>query len=170
MNLLHYTSEPIEQLRSVDQRGPGNQLRGDKPQGLWLSVEGEDDWLNWCKAKDCGDPASQICYEVTLVTGANVLHLSTSEEIQKFTAEYCARPKRVMVEEVRTGFLDEYLVDPEGIRWDLVAEAYAGIIIAPYQWSCRLTSETMWYYGWDCASGCIWSADAVLGIEEVGHV
>jgi hypothetical protein len=49
------------------------------------------------------------------------------------------------------------------IDWPRVAERFDGVIIAPYQWKHRL--ELMWYYGWDCASGCIWNARAVSCFE-----
>lgn len=50
------------------------------------------------------------------------------------------------------------------IDWKKVTEEYQGIIISPYIWQRRLAPHTMWYYGWDVASGCIWDTDA---IEEV---
>ena len=47
------------------------------------------------------------------------------------------------------------------IDWHAVAQAYAGIEIAPYCWSLRFEYEFLWYYGWDCASGCVWELSAV---------
>ena len=52
------------------------------------------------------------------------------------------------------------------IDWPAVATDYPGLIIAPYQWSCRMSEFTRWYYGWDCASGCIWNADAIARVTE----
>ena len=43
-----------------------------------------------------------------------------------------------------------------------------GIIIAPYQWYCRMTVD--WYYTWDCASGCIWNLDAIESVNAVTAV
>ena len=34
-------------------------------------------------------------------------------------------------------------------------------VVSPYQWNCRLSLETCWYYGLDCASGCIWYLDCI---------
>ena len=57
--LLHYSSKPITAVYSVSQ-GPGlEHHRYDKPRGLWLSVEGEDDWRSWCEAESLGNPAGQ---------------------------------------------------------------------------------------------------------------
>lgn len=40
--------------------------------------------------------------------------------------------------------------------WVRLARDYAGLVITPYLWECRLDPRTLWYYGWDCASGVIW--------------
>ena len=48
------------------------------------------------------------------------------------------------------------------INWQPLTEQYAGIIISPYQWKRRLDGRASdWYYGWDCASACIWDLSAV---------
>ena len=56
------------------------------------------------------------------------------------------------------------------INWRAVAGDYAGLIITPYQWSRRLEPYS-WYYGWDCASGCIWDPSAITDIKliEIDH-
>lgn len=46
--------------------------------------------------------------------------------------------------------------------WPTIAEKFAGIEIAPYLYQRRL--EALWYYGWDCASGCIWDKDVITDI------
>lgn len=48
------------------------------------------------------------------------------------------------------------------IDWQAVASDHDGIIISPYNWPAR--HEMIWYYPWDCASGCIWNADAITSI------
>jgi hypothetical protein len=79
---------------------------------------------------------------------AKVLHLKTPVEILEFQETYCvAHP----------------IMRSPGIDWGRVAEQYHGIVIAPYQWSLRL--DLMWYYGWDCASGCIWDTWIVERVE-----
>ena len=60
--------------------------------------------------------------------------------------------------------LDGYVRKPYIYMLDFlkVMDEYDGIIIAPYQYSCRLmNSSTAWYYGWDCASGCIWNLGCI---------
>ena len=48
------------------------------------------------------------------------------------------------------------------IDWPKVASHYDGIEICPYLYDMRMDSD--WYYGWDVASGCVWSAS---GIKEL---
>jgi hypothetical protein len=152
MRLLHYSSDPIASVHSVEQRE--DVRRYDKPQGLWVSVEGEDDWRSWCEGEQFGSPAEQICYRVELSAPARILRLSGSLDLLHFTEEYGFNP-----------YADDRLFSKrDGIRWWEIAKQYDGIIIAPYCWQQRL--ELMWYYSWDCASGCIWNADAVECLVE----
>lgn len=158
MRLLHYTTDPLTAIRSVEQ--VYDAPRYDKPNGLWLSVEGPDDWREWCKSEEFGDPDAQRCYEIVIAPDANLCRLSGPNLLRAFTAEYG---------------MDPYMGPMAGhtqfarlaIDWPRVAEKYAGIIIAPYIWECRMSDDTRWYYGWDCASGCIWDASAVERIVEV---
>ena len=52
------------------------------------------------------------------------------------------------------------------IDWSSTYKNYDGIVIAPYQWNCRY-GDHIWYYTWDCASGCIWNIDAIEKIELI---
>jgi hypothetical protein len=53
------------------------------------------------------------------------------------------------------------------INWRRVARKYHGIVIAPYLRELRFDEAVWWYYGWDCASGCIWNRKAIAGVEEL---
>ncbi len=156
--LLHYSAEPLTAVRSVAQGEPSG--RYDKPAGLWLSVEGDDDWRQWCEAESFGDPASQLCYEIVLAPDANVFRIETAGALLAFTREYGCDPYMGPMAG-RTQMFGR------GIQWPRVAEKHAGIIIAPYQWSLRLDPRAHWYYSWDCASGCVWNAEAVAEIRPV---
>ena len=90
------------------------------------------------------------CTEVVLAPNAAVLTIPTAFDLDLFTEEYIERGEA------------RYL---SRIRWDRVAERYQGIVIAPYHWSRRMADHTFWYYGWDCASGCIWDAAAVAELR-----
>ncbi len=132
-----------------------------KPRGLWVSIEGEDDWPTWCRGSDFGLDRLAHATEIMLGADAHVLRLCGRGDILSFHREYGCRP----------AFADEigkdHLYRGLAVRWGVVAERYQGIIIAPYVWSLRLDWDVRWYYSWDCASGCIWDARAVAELRSL---
>lgn len=116
--------------------------------GLWVSVEGENDWREWCVSNDFALGRLTHMHEIALAKDAKVLRLSSVRDIDDLTHRYGCVPM-------------SYVPDCVGIDWRRVATDYEGIIIAPYILSRRLHDGSNWYYGWDCASGCIWDAAAV---------
>lgn len=146
MRLLHYSAEPIAFNPSRKyEKGVGC----GKPPGFWVSVEGDGDWRSWCEGEQWGLDRMRHAHEVTLRPSANILRLSSEHDLYRFTE--------------RHGGNSVYRGD-EHIRWPEVMEAHQGIIIAPYQWKLRLHHDMLWYYGWDCASGCIWDLDAIESV------
>lgn len=144
--LIHYAKAPIDSLRPID---PAVRPNG-KPIGLWVSVEGEDDWKSWCEAEEFNLTALAYPHEVILNPEANILRMMTALEIDVFSVQYrkpCDYSSR------------------NDIDWLAVAKDYQGVIIAPYIWQRRLSEHTLWYYGWDCASGCIWDVEAIESME-----
>ena len=123
---------------------------GLKPDGLWVSVDGEDDWPEWCQ-RESYDGCGRYHYRVHLDLD-HVLVLDTVQAVRDFDARW------------RKGYLEPQL-RLSNIDWPPIALKYAGIIIAPYRWELRL--DLHWYYGWDCASGCIWDPAAVIGLEQL---
>lgn len=119
--------------------------RAPKPIGFWYSVD--EDWERWCHDENFG--AKDYAHQFSVDLGdTNILRLTTIKEIYEFGVKY--RPP-LLEDEPRGLHLDHMYID-----WTRVAEEYDGIEIAPYQYPIRLEPEFMWYYGWDCASGCIW--------------
>lgn len=139
MSLLHYTNRETLVPKTVSQQEANR--RNDKPKGLWVSVEGKCDWREWCDAEQFRDIDNQSCFEIVLKDDADILVLDTVEKIINFNNVFGDG----------TG----------GIRWEDVADIYQGVVIAPYQWDLRLSDSITWYYSWDCASGCIWDAQAI---------
>jgi hypothetical protein len=144
MTLKHYAFAPLV-LRQQGYR----QMVDFKPQGLWVSVEGPDDWVQWCLAEDYR--FGRFVHTVKLRKSNHICFLRTPSEIRDFTSDH-----RV----------ERYPGDRLGINWPDVARAFSGIVIAPYQWECRHDPETFWYYPWDCASGCIWDLNAISKISD----
>lgn len=172
MILEHYGTETLEwPPRQYDQKD--SPYRNFKPWGLWVSVKGKDDWPWWCEAENFRLDQLAIRTIVHLAKDANIKLITSGPEIEAFTAEYGYDvlegkggnyPLRGKIEHIQ-------------IDWQRVAKEYDGIIIAPYLWSHRLAWRqedgenvhrvSNWYYGWDCASGCIWNAKAIARFEEM---
>lgn len=146
--LRHYSSSEVKCVRSEKNGQP----LGMKPNGFWVSVDGNGDgWADWCRSDGWGIERLTHTHDVELQANANILCLCNAGDIDAFTEEY------------------KSLIAPNGpvylIDWKRVATQYQGIIITPYVWSRRLDHQAQWYYGWDCASGCIWDAGAVASVR-----
>lgn len=106
-----------------------------KPTGLWWGCNGE--WLEWCSS-EMPEWIKPYVYEVT--PPERLLKVTTFEEYEAFCDRYV--PKGYMLRWDRMP------------NWGTIAESYSAIEISPYRHERRL--EDVWYYGWDCASGCAW--------------
>ena len=144
MELTHYSPSPIlklDQRPYVQGRRP---TRFEKPEGFWVSVDGPDDWKQFCEAESFRLEELAVPHRVILSKDARLLLISNLAEFDAFEEEYSS-PDPILI--------------MGAIRWTEVAKKYQGIIVAPYQWERRMSSD--WYYPWDCASGCIWDIAAV---------
>lgn len=157
MRLIHYSDEPLTSVRDVEQAGEKYEWHdGRKPVGLWVSVEGSDDWASWCASEQFGDIASQHATLVRLHENHRVLILDTSDAMQIFHQRY--------------GYRSEIMRSQHSARvdWPAVSRDHDGVVIAPYQPEHRLWSPLSgWYYTWDCASGCIWRGRAVQALRAL---
>jgi hypothetical protein len=149
MEFSHYWTEPFEfdNTRTYDQKD----VRGGygKPRGFWLSVDGPDDWKAWCESNEWRTEALEFRMAFTVSPDADVLVLTNVDELVAFADEYGV---------IEHGSL-------HNIDWVKVAERYDGIIIAPYIWPYRLELDYIWYYGWDCASGCFWNLKMIEPVK-----
>lgn len=132
-----------------------------KPNGLWYGIN--DSWIDWCASEEMGWVHDHI-HEVIL-DESKILKITNLDEFDDFEKEYGdVDPLLAKLERQFPGQMMSFRRGMETIRFDKVAEKYSGIEITPYLYERRLTS--MWYYGWDCASGCVWSQDAVKDIRH----
>lgn len=154
VRLVHWSTMPVLSVRSVPQENPRDAiLHHTKPRGLWLSDEAaEMSWSEWCNSESFGRGVLE--HRVELAPSANILHIQSVDELDAFAKKYGVFPEH------------QHFRDEPAIQWAAVASDYDGILITPYQWQ-RLHSGSSWYYGWDCASGCIWHKRAVANIEPV---
>lgn len=144
MNLSHYSNDATVVPYAVDQSPEPYPYA--KPCGLWVSVDGPDDWAAWC-AEQFRDTAAQHRHIVTLAEGHDVLVIDTARGLVQFSEAYGKT---------------HWLGGDACIDWAAVAKRHQGVIVAPYQRSARY--DLMWYYGWDCASGCIWDPAAIASV------
>ena len=153
MNLIHYSKNPKIELE-VGYRYSSNIGLG-KPSGLWVSDDDEEpNWKSWALAEDFNLPELKYCYRIELCKNANILKLTTQNAIRRFTYKF--------------GNVNHPIEKYLDIDWNKVRTIYQGIIITPYQWKLRHTF--LWYYGWDCASGCIWDISTVKTLTRVGDL
>ncbi|OZC59227.1 hypothetical protein CH276_22530 [Rhodococcus sp. 06-470-2] len=155
--LVHYHSRAFNLVPDFDYSE--RHQRGDKPAGFWVSVAGEDDWPSWCRSEEFALESLTVPHVVTLTAEANVLRINSEAELVAFDAKYHIAD---------SWYLERGIESHWSIDWPRLYGEYDGIIIAPYQWKQRY-GDLNWYYGWDCASGCIWNlaAIAALNVEQV---
>lgn len=166
MRLLHYSEKPLTRLRRkpVVQRDVMGSYT--KPRGLWVTPEGDEwGWMEWCGSERFRVDDWKHETDIFLTKNNNVLHLTTPLEMVAFDCEY----------KEDFSYKEESYVY-QRINWQRVASEYDGLIISPYQWKHRLNMD--WYYGWDCASGCIWNPKVLklgacrpyeLKVEEINE-
>lgn len=146
-------------------------MRGlGKPHGTWVSVPGDRDWRD--VAPDMGFfPHGGYVHTFELDT-SRVLVIDTLDALDRFHQSHCADP-RSMTERARGAGLrsgDDARDDARDpmasfhVRWARVADRCDGVIIAPYQRERR--HDYLWYYGWDCACGCIWQPRALTWVRS----
>lgn len=145
MRLYHYTDEPPGEVAPTDQLHSD----GRKPCGFWVSdCDIGQGWREWCEAESFALGGLRYRQFVGVDAG-KILHLKSVSDIDAFSVDFQRNET--------FGSYTKYLID-----WAIVAREFSGILISPYQRDRRLDGAASdWYYGWDCASGCIWNPDAI---------
>jgi hypothetical protein len=165
-NYYHWASKAVKLRR---RRYP--QSGHPKPNGLWFDVN--EDWKRWCEATDFRLEDLGYRHTVTLLDPSRILFLRNAKDIDAFTRKYkrsyFGSIQLLQSSQQNEDFARQYGRDLFGeiqaqfsntIEWDQIAEIYSGIIVSPYSRSRRDTY--LWYYGWHCASGCIWDTSVLL--------
>ena len=139
MTFYHWSDDPIE----LDPFCEYKQKPLCKPSGLWFDVDGA--WKTWCKHNDFREMTLKHCYEVIIPDSHDILKITNAEQLDDFTEMFRDRTQIAVV----------------SLDWPTITQIFDAIVIAPYIWSRRLYISTTWYYGWDCASGCVWNLNGV---------
>jgi len=139
------------------------QITDHKPKGIWYGIA--DSWIDWCISEHFGG-IHQYIYEVVLDEG-NILTIDNIQDFEKFEDEHKDIPEWRKELQSVDGFpfdlpfgRSRYF---DSMNYRKVSETFGGIEITPYQWEKRL--ESMWYHGWDCASGCIWNPSVIKDLR-----
>ncbi len=165
MKYYHWASDPVR-LRKMSYLQSGH----PKPNGLWFDVN--EEWKRWCEAVQFRPDTLRYRHTVIILDTSRILFLRGAKDIDEFTHKYRRNLFRNIqllqsAEDIEE-FTREYGSDLFGdikqqssncIGWGEVAEKHSGIIIAPYSRARSLTY--LWYYGWHCASGCIWDTSVI---------
>jgi hypothetical protein len=165
MTFYHWASDPVELRRmSYPQKGH------PKPNGLWFDINGS--WKRWCEAVQFRLEDLRFRHTVTILDDSRVLILRNSKDIDVFTSQYrhdiSGHIQPLQSSEDLDAFERQYggdlFSDIKGqfthyIMWGEVAEQHTGIIIDPYFHA--MSQAYLWYYGWNCAGGCIWDTSVV---------
>lgn len=147
---LHITDELI----SLNQFEDKLQKIDHKPIGLWYGQN--DSWISWCQSQ-MPHWLGLYIYEI-LPCEDQLYQIKNEEDFVKFEEDYKAD-----LEGLPKEFLDiKSIFSTRWMNYKKLSENYSGIEIIPYQYSLRHSS--FWYYGWDCASGCIFKKS---GIKEL---
>lgn len=161
MKFRHFTSEP----RTLDlTKKYRPETLGYKPEGLWISNEDDLDselsWSQWCKGENWNLESLTYEHEVQLKDDSCLIILNDCRELDEFTHEFS---------DTTANLGHAYGKYEQGqstyIRWGAIQEMFDGILIPTYQWNRRMS--LMWYYSWDCGSGCIWNLDAIKSFKLV---
>lgn len=156
---IHFSKGPIGSFKPARQGFDPNGDRTDKPNGLWFSVGDDDDgWRAWCEAESFSLGSLAHRTEIVLTRSAKLLMIGDADGLDRFTERH-GMPWPF------GGSIDGYYGRGYGINWKAVADEWDAIAIAPYIGERRLHEKTHWYYSWDCASGCIWSAAAIAELR-----
>lgn len=153
---LKYDSKPIDLATFEPVAQTEEPSAYSKPRGCWITDDTDQCWRSWCLSENFALDGLTHKHQVTLDEG-KVLILRSAAEVESFAKSY---------RYIRTWGLAGRYKDI-CIDWPEVAKQYSGVIITPYQWSLRLHDGFSWYYGWDCASGCIWEPSAIREIKLI---
>jgi hypothetical protein len=164
MRFIHYSCEQLTEVKDWTQ--DGSDEGGIKPDGLWFSVirdqDGSDSWRDHCKAS--GKTLQPYRTEL-LLNKETVLWVQTDAKVDEVAKEYgYLRPPPKIPNPARN-------YPSTAIRWKRLARNYGGIVvvIGPHC-SEYARQESLWYSTWDCASGCVWKANAVRELRPLPQI
>lgn len=153
LTFSHYNDKPTWEPRAELYA----QCIGPKPNGVWLSVDGKYDWPHWCASEGFRTELLAYRHVFEITDPSRVALLDHPAHISEMTEQWRADPP---------GYPQILRGDSWNLDWPTITQQCGGMIIAPYHWSQRLRDNTRWYYGWDCASGCVWDLSLLRHVKS----
>lgn len=135
-----------------------------KPDGFWLSDDSDFGWKEWCKGSRFRAKAVKHKIRFRCDT-ENWLVISSAEDFIRFEKRYLKLDPRYK----KAKLLEPYALQFHGsIDFRAVKKKYGGLLITPYRndFRLRLDCGNIWYYGWDCASGCVWDLASIRRLSK----
>jgi hypothetical protein len=148
---FHYSKKGIKKLNLRKAYRNQEFLYYNKPRGLWLSVEGEYGWEQWCKEEGFRIERLTYKHSVVLREDAKIIKLTTDKKIKQFSKKYAINWPQLSKMRVHC------------INWPEVAKDYQGILLTKY-WN-EYWMKYPWIYSWDCVSACIWDLSCIKKFE-----
>lgn len=193
-NCFHYSSAPILRLknRNYENRLWHTYLTYNKPHGLWVTFEYEDDykwsgdgigsWYHICMSNADMRTRVRYKYKVNVKKDAKLIIITNEKELDDFSdavgfwkryvpnhpLEKLKQEENKIKEAIKP--LTDMIPRPKErdtriIDWIYVYGLYDGIVINP--WLESKKNIYNWYSGWECASGCIWNLKVIDKLELV---
>ena len=145
MQLIHWSADKMKYNPNRIYPDFSKKSYRSKPCGLWLSVEEDFGWASWSIGEDFHTEKLREAAVFYLGDEEHVLILRDRDDILRFTKKYSYKIHDCLL-----------MID-----WGKVKKECKGLIISSYCWDLRLDPRYFWYYGWDCASACIWDLSAI---------
>lgn len=122
------------------------QVLDTKPRGLWYGFD--NSWIDWVHSNMPEWEETHFTHKFKIEVDESKILVLKAKDMVPFTMEFSQKRYGLKV-----------------INWPAIAkEGWCGIEIPQYHDELRLDFDFFWYYGWDCASGCIWNKDVLKDI------
>lgn len=142
---LHMSMEP--QVKFNQSRVRPQVYREHKPRGLWYGIN--DSWLEACQG--IWSDWDELYVHKLELRNERILVLDSENALRQFTQKFG----------LGMTWDPSYI---RGVDWPRVAASWGGIEVTTYAWD--VADKFPWLLGWDAASGCVWSEDVVLRIDQ----
>jgi hypothetical protein len=156
---IHYTKSGVATIdlsRTYTQTA--QKLAFHTPNGLWVSVFGNNDWEKYCIKTNTRLKNLKSEFQIFLKPNAKILILNGKDVFENFEEKYSYYAEGIE----RHG--ENYTLNLS-IAWDRIIADYQGIVVSTIL--PKLYNMGLWYDTWCCTSGCFWDLQAIEKAEKL---